>query len=360
MENANQFEMIAFTEEKKKYDIKIEIKNNKLIISTSKSDNIYKLENDYEKLRANAIFMGYDNIYEIYEAIKDYIKINANQKKAIDSVVKEKENSLILTIPLSLEKFKEINFELTKENLSLKEASGNLNDRINNLENLVEKQNKVIEKQNIIIEEQNKKIETLNKEIIEIKNELNKLKNGKEVYNNISNESKNLLIHKNEYDLIYNWILPNANIKFELIYKASVDGDSAENFHKKCDNIGKPTLVVIQSNNGYRFGGYTTGNWGIYNDQEDANAFVFSLTNKVKVKVQSPNEPCAISPYNSLGPRFGCATIWISSNCLSNKESQLYYNSRYKINVNQFIGIDSKDTVYFRVNDYEVYKVIFN
>ena len=219
---------------------------------------------------------------------------------------------------------------------------------------------KVIEKQNIIIEEQNKKIETLNKEIIEIKNELNKLKNGKEVYNNISNESKNLLIHKNEYDLIYNWILPNANIKFELIYKASVDGDSAENFHKKCDNIGKPTLVVIQSNNGYRFGGYTTGNWGIYKEQEDANAFVFSLTNKVKVKVQSPNEPCAISPYNSLGPRFGCATIWISSNCLSNKESQLYYNSRYKINVNQFIGIDSKDTVYFTVNDYEVYKVIFN
>ena len=38
MENANQFEMIAFTEEKKKYDIKTEIKNNKLIISTSKLD----------------------------------------------------------------------------------------------------------------------------------------------------------------------------------------------------------------------------------------------------------------------------------------------------------------------------------
>ena len=303
--------------------------------------------------------MGYDNIYEIYESIKDYIKINSNQKQAIDSLIKEKENSLILTIPLSLGKFKEISFELMKENLSQKEASGNLNDRINNLENLVEKQNKVIEKQNIIIEEQNKKIETLNKEIIEIKNELNKLKNRKEVYNSTSNESNNLLIHKNEYDLIYNWILPNANIKFELIYKASVDGDSAENFHKKCDNIWKPTLVVIQSNNGYRFGGYTTGNWGIYNDQEDANAFVFSLTNKVKVKVQSPNEPCAISPINSKGPRFGKPTIEISSNCFSNKSSELYYYSRYKINVNQFIGID-KDTVFFTVNDYEVYKVIFN
>ena len=41
-------------------------------------------------------------------------------------------------------------------------------------------------------------------------------------------------------------------------------------------------------------------------------------------------------------------------------KSNLFYNSRYKINVNQFIGIDSKDTVDFTVNDYEVYKVIFN
>ena len=353
MENANQFEMIAFTEEKKKYDIKTEIKNNKLIISTSKLDKLYKIENDYEKLRTNAIFFGYDNIYEIYEAIKDYIKINANQKQAKDSIIKEKENSLLLTIPLSLGKFKEIRFELMAENFSPKEVNGNLNERINNLENLVKKQNN-------IIEEQNKKIETLNREIKEMKNEIDKLKSRKEVYNNASNEKNNLLIHKNEYDLIYNWILPNSNIKFELIYKASVDGDSSENFHKKCDNIWKPTLVVIQSNNGYRFGGYTTGNWGIYKDQEDANAFVFSLTNKQKVKVQSPSEPIAISSASSLGPRFGGPTIEISSNCFSNKDSRLYYNSRYKINTNQFIGIDSKDTVKFTVNDYEVYKVIFN
>ena len=353
MENANQFEMIAFTEEKKKYDIKTEIKNNKLIISTSKLDKLYKIENDYEKLRTNAIFFGYDNIYEIYEAIKDYIKINANQKQSIDSIIKENENSLLLTIPLSLGKFKEIKFELIGENISHKEVNGNLNDRINNIEKLVEKQNN-------IIEEQNKKIETQNIEIKEMKNEIDKLKNRKEVYNNTSNEKNNLLIHKNEYDLIYNWILPNANIKFELIYKASVDGDSSENFHKKCDNIGKPTLVAIQSNNGYRFGGYTTGNWGIYKEQEDANAFVFSLTNKNKVNVQSPKEPRAIYSSKLKGPIFGSVTIEISSNCLSNKKSELYYDSRYKINANQFIGIDSKDTVCFTVDDYEVYKVIFN
>ena len=353
MENANKFDMIAFTDEKKKYDIKIEIKNNKLIVSTNKIDKLYKIENDFEKLKSKSIFFGYDNIYEIYEAIMDYIKININQKQAIYSKITEKEKSLLLTIPISLRKFKEINFELAEENCSEKETRDNLNDRMNNLQNLLEKQNN-------IIKEQNEKIEMLNKEIKEIKNELEKIKNKKEVYANTYNENNNLLIHKNEYDLIYNWILPNTNIKFELIYKASIDGDSSENFHKKCDNIGKPTLVVVQSKNGYRFGGYTTRNWGIYEDQEDADAFVFSLTNKYKVKVQSPKEPVAIRPSKSYGPQFGYPTILIDSNCLSNENSKLYYDSRYKINVSQFIGIDSKDSIHFTVNDYEVYKVIFN
>ena len=187
-----------------------------------------------------------------------------------------------------------------------------------------------------------------------MKNELDQIKKSKEI------SSKTSLIYQNEFDLIYNWICPNTKIKLELIYKASIDGDSAENFHKKCDNIHKSTLVVIQSRNGYRFGGYTTGNWGDYKNQEDANAFVFSLTNKNKVKAQSPKEPIAISPDSNVGPKFGYPTIEIRSNCLSNKSSYIYYNSRYKIINNQFIGIDSTDDIYFQVDDYEVYRVIFS
>ena len=227
-----------------------------------------------------------------------------------------------------------------------KENNQSLEDTVKNLKN--------------IVEEQKKKIEILNKEIKEIKSELDQIKKGKEISLKTCYENSNSLIYQNEYDLIYNWICPNTKIKLELIYKASIDGDSAENFHKKCDNIHKSTLVVIQSINGYRFGGYTTGNWGNYIDQEDANAFVFSLTNKNKVKVQSPNEPVAISPRQNIGPIFGFPTIEIRSNCLSNKSSMIYYGSRYKINTNQFIGIGSTETIYFQVDDYEVYRVIFS
>ena len=83
------------------------------------------------------------------------------------------------------------------------------------------------------------------------------------------------------------------------------------------------------------------------------------ITNKNKVKVQSPKEPIAISPDSNVGPKFGYPTIEIRSNCLSNKSSYIYYNSRYKIITNQFIGIDSTDDIYFQVDDYEVYQVIF-
>ena len=227
-----------------------------------------------------------------------------------------------------------------------KENNQSLEDTVKNLKN--------------IVEEQNKKIEILNKEIKEIKFELDQIKKGKEISLKTCYERSNSLIYQNEFDLIYNWICPNTKIKLELIYKASIDGDSAENFHKKCDNIHKSTLVVIQSRNGYRFGGYTTGNWGDYKQQEDANAFVFSLTNKNKVKVQSPKEPIAIYPLVDLGPRFGHITFEISSNCFSNKSSYIYYDSRYKINTNHFIGIDSTETIYFQVDDYEIYRVIFS
>ena len=225
------------------------------------------------------------------------------------------------------------------------ENNESLENTVKNLKNIVEEKKK--------IDDQNRKIEILNKEIKEIKYVLDQMKKSKEI------QPKTSLIYQNEYDLIYNWICPNTKIKLELIYKASFDGNSAENFIKKCDNIHKSTIVVIQSRYGYRFGGYTTGNLGDYKKQEEANAFVFSLINKNKVKVQSPKEPIAIYPWVDWGPNFGFYTFQISSNCFSNKSSYIYYDSQYKINTNQFIGSVSTDNIYFQVDDYEVYQVIF-
>ena len=56
--------------------------------------------------------------------------------------------------------------------------------------------------------------------------------------------------------------------KWKLLYRASEHEYTAESFHGCCDDKG-PTLIVIKSDGGWIFGGYTTRSWsgyGIYND----------------------------------------------------------------------------------------------
>ena len=47
---------------------------------------------------------------------------------------------------------------------------------------------------------------------------------------------------------------------FNLVYRASEDGDKADDFHKKCDKIG-PNIVLIKTRKGNIFGGFTYKNW---------------------------------------------------------------------------------------------------
>ena len=65
-------------------------------------------------------------------------------------------------------------------------------------------------------------------------------------------------------------------VKFNLIYRATRDGDKTANFHDRCDNKG-PTLVLIETIKGRRFGGYTEENWIKEKDMFDNKAFCFSI-----------------------------------------------------------------------------------
>jgi len=71
--------------------------------------------------------------------------------------------------------------------------------------------------------------------------------------------------------------------KFTLLYKATTDGFLATSFHKKCDDQGH-TLTIIQTKDGYLFGGYTSQSWSSANNKwgiwkPDPTAFLFTLTN---------------------------------------------------------------------------------
>ena len=94
-------------------------------------------------------------------------------------------------------------------------------------------------------------------------------------------------------------------VKFSLVYKAFDVGDKAETFHQKCDKLDM-SLVLIETDNDVRFGGFTTKSWEGNNiKKKDNNAFVFNLeTNSIFDIIK--NEP-AIGCYPKFGPVFfGC------------------------------------------------------
>ena len=94
-------------------------------------------------------------------------------------------------------------------------------------------------------------------------------------------------------------------VTLNLLYKATVDSDKAEAFHKKCDKAER-SIVLVKSSNGKRFGGYTSCDWTGNNiDKKDDNAFVFSL-DKMKIYEVIKGED-AIGCYHKYGPVFlGC------------------------------------------------------
>ena len=78
--------------------------------------------------------------------------------------------------------------------------------------------------------------------------------------------------------MIKNWINPNRNISFKLIYKVTRDGDEPKDF-RLCDEIPS-TLTLAETTNRKRFGGYTIVAYPKNNSDKafyDENAFVFRI-----------------------------------------------------------------------------------
>lgn len=117
--------------------------------------------------------------------------------------------------------------------------------------------------------------------------------------------SNDILINiEEERNMICQWIAPGKRIKMTMIYKASYDSFTANTFHTKCDYYPK-TLVLIKTEQGIRFGGYTEVTWN--NDVDfkaDNNAFLFSIERMEKYPI-TEGTPCAIYCRYDFGPTFG-------------------------------------------------------
>jgi len=160
--------------------------------------------------------------------------------------------------------------------------------------------------------------------------------------------------------LLLNWISETCKtpkFSLKLLWKGTVDGFSASTFHSKCDNQGT-TVTVILSEFNCIFGGFTTKSWASAGGfTYDPEAFIFSLTHKIKLSKQK-NTSHSIYCNTNYGPMFGEGSdICIHDNCNNNNSS--HSNGNYTYDLPQ--GVDNKTYLAgansFKVRDIEVYSV---
>ena len=147
----------------------------------------------------------------------------------------------------------------------------------------------------------------------------------------------------------------NKKLIINLLYKATVDSDKASAFHEKCDDA-KSTIVFVETDDGKRFGGYTSCSWsGDCIEKEDEDAFVFSL-DKMKTYDNIPGEE-AIGCYPKFGPIFLGCQIRIYDDAFT-KGGTTYEKGLNYCTEEDYELTDGKRN--FNVKEIEVYEVIPN
>ena len=165
----------------------------------------------------------------------------------------------------------------------------------------------------------------------------------------------NGIVHKyseidNVVEKIQKKLLKGA--KFTLLYKATTHGDKASVFHEKCDNH-QMTLVIVETDKGIRFGGFTTKTWeGRCIKKIDNDAFVFSLDNNEIYDIIR-QEP-AIGCYPKFGPVFFGCQIRIYDNCFTKGGTTCLKGLNYKTKKDYELNNGEQKYI---VKDIEVYDI---
>jgi len=382
--------------ESKKFNIKsdknnifeiIISKTNKYIILQAKilakdlSNKYYYSKKDVEIIKKNKFFLMFDSLNEIYDELIDLMNNN-------NPNIKEDSNKLLISIPLSIAKIKEIILEINEKEKPDKEKIKELYEMINNLEliynnqikeldNKIQNQNNIIQEQNNKIKKQNKKIKNINNiikdqnnKINEQNTKINELNNKIEKQNKQKDELDNIIFPKEFNDSIIinknfsyilnlkKWINPkNINFTTNLLFRKSESSDYFDDFHRLCDNKGK-TLVLIEGKEDFIIGGYTTKNWDKSgNWYKDDDSFLFSLTQgkifpiiKGKDSIRGCKENGPWLAYIGFESEYGNGDL---------TQGYFYYKNKNDIcfeNYNEIIPNEKKDRL-FDVKEVEIYQI---
>ena len=175
-----------------------------------------------------------------------------------------------------------------------------------------------------------------------------KIKKKKKSKNCLFKDSN--IIRIDEKELISNWF-EKKPVKMIKLLDSKNGGDSIRTFASKCAQK-YPTIVIVKTTKGFRFGGFTSKSWANGNYTKDNKCFLFSLDKKEKYNITDDNNVTYLDSYRCF--LFGDVALLISNNCTSNKNNYLDISSFTTVSQNYDINDDEQN---FTVSSYEVYQI---
>ena len=283
-------------------------------------------------LKNNKYLSSLDTIDEIFDEIIN--KINYKSPSLY-----EENNNLKIVIDTLHSKYKEITFELKEKE---KSASDKIEELYLLITQLKEKEKQQDEKIKILEE----KLEKLEKN--------NRIKEKDILL--VDNESIILKDNNNYTMCLKNWINPNKNIRFKILYRMSRDSDSISRFHQLSDNQG-PTVSLYLLDDGIIVGGYTSLSWNTSGGWlKDNETFVFNLNKNLRCDKKKKNTEsifCSISYSGFYG------TLGYYEDSKNSMKNLFYFNSDSTFNNGNKI-LDYNKRILLEPKEVEVLKVIFS
>jgi hypothetical protein len=153
-----------------------------------------------------------------------------------------------------------------------------------------------------------------------------------------------------------------SSVSWILLYRASISGYRAADFHQACDGMGK-CVVVVKAENGrivsaYNEDGFTSA----FNDYPNLNGFIVSVGEDGGCGEIFHRNNQEVGVLNSPlhGPVYGSSPydLVVSNDCNQNENSWSRLGSSYGTRgpgVNEMTLFGQE---YFQVHDYEVFKIV--
>ncbi|POG65117.1 hypothetical protein GLOIN_2v1483342 [Rhizophagus irregularis DAOM 181602=DAOM 197198] len=142
--------------------------------------------------------------------------------------------------------------------------------------------------------------------------------------------------------------------QFNLIFRASRDGNTAAPFHNKCDNKGATIIIIKIKGTNQIVGGYNPLDWegnAIYKNTQDSFIFIFNDYRNINTgkigRVTDASHALICNPY--WGPVFGL-------NCCDMAMYPDNKNNEWSSNPKSYPNLNIPGS--FEIDDYEAFQVV--